>query len=184
MTTRSIAAGALAIPAVPGAESDPKSAAGLAERAKNAGLTISVAESLTAGNLAATLGAAPDSADRFSGGVVAYSATVKQRVLDIPDVPVVSATAAQTMAANVRALMDTDLAVATTGVGGPGPQDGEPPGSVWFAVATRHRVQAEHRHFGGDPQRVLEQTVRHAIGLLLAATRRFDYSVSPNPWDR
>ncbi|MFI6042617.1 CinA family protein [Nocardia sp. NPDC051321] len=150
-----------------------KSAVKLAELAKRDGLTIAVAESLTAGNLAATLGAAPDSAQWFRGGVVAYSAMVKYRVLDVPDVPVVSEVAARAMAESVRALMDTDIAVATTGVGGPDPQDGEPAGSVWFAVATRSRVDAEHQHYDGEPEEVLARSVRHAVGMLLAAAKSF-----------
>jgi nicotinamide-nucleotide amidase len=134
-------------------------------------LTVAVAESLTAGNLAAALGAAADSAHWFRGGVVAYSTEVKRRVLDVPDIPVVSETAAIAMAAGVRSLMDADLAVATTGVGGPGPQDGEAPGSVWFAVTTRRDAQASHRRFDGEPADVLDRTVRYAIELLLAAAR-------------
>ncbi|MFC9434444.1 CinA family protein [Nocardia sp. NPDC057030] len=150
-----------------------KSAVKLAELAKRDGLTVAVAESLTAGNLAATLGAAPDSAQWFRGGVVAYSTKVKYRVLEVPEGPVVSATAASAMAESVRALMDTDLAVATTGVGGPDPQDGEPAGSVWFAVATRAGVQAEHRQYDGEPEGVVDRSVRHAVGLLLSAAKSF-----------
>ncbi|MFI6166504.1 CinA family protein [Nocardia sp. NPDC051052] len=150
-----------------------KSAVKLAELAKRDGLTIAVAESLTAGNLAATLGAAPDSAQWFRGGVVAYSTMVKYRVLDVPDVPVVSEAAARAMAESVRALMDTDIAVATTGVGGPDPQDGEPAGSVWFAVATRAGVDAEHRHYDGEPEEVVARSVRHAVGMLLSAAKSF-----------
>lgn len=140
----------------------------LADLAERRGLTVAVAESLTAGNVAAALGAAPDSAVWFRGGVVAYAAEVKQRVLGVPDVPVVSEVAATAMAESVRALMDADIAVATTGVGGPGPQDGEPAGSVWFCVVSRSAARASHRHFDGDPAQVLDQSVRYALELLLS----------------
>ncbi|WP_067897056.1 CinA family protein [Nocardia vaccinii] len=143
----------------------------LAELAKRRALTVAVAESLTAGNLAAALGAAADSAQWFRGGVVAYSAEVKRRVLDVPDIPVVSAAAAIAMAEGVRSLMAADLTVATTGVGGPGPQDGEAPGSVWFAVASRRDARARHRRFDGEPADVLDRTVRYAIELLWSAAR-------------
>ncbi|BDT87409.1 CinA family protein [Nocardia cyriacigeorgica] len=140
----------------------------LAELAERHGLTVAVAESLTAGNVAAALGAAPDSAAWFRGGVIAYATEVKQRVLDVPDVPVVSETAATAMAEGVRALMDADIAVATTGVGGPGPQDGEPAGSVWFCASSRAGVRTSHRQFDGEPEKILDQSVQYAIELLLS----------------
>ena len=79
--------------------------------------------------------------------------------------------AAIAMAQGVRSLMDADFAVATTGVGGPGPQDGEEPGSMWFAVASRRDARAAHRRFDGEPAEVLDRTVRHAVELLLSAAR-------------
>ncbi|WP_433723136.1 CinA family protein [Nocardia sp. CA-129566] len=146
-------------------------AAELAEQVKRRGLTLAVAESLTAGNIAASLGAEADSAVWFRGGIVAYSTGVKRRVLGVADVPVVSEAAAVAMAEGVRSMMDADLAVSVTGVGGPGCQQGEPPGSVWFAIASRHTVRARHRQFDGDPGQVVDGSVRQAIELLLAAIR-------------
>ncbi|MGY0498497.1 CinA family protein [Nocardia sp. FBN12] len=140
----------------------------LADLAEQRGLTVAVAESLTAGNVAAALGAAPDSAVWFRGGIVAYATEVKRRVLDVPDVPVVSEAAATAMARGVRALMDADIAVATTGAGGPDPQDGEPAGSVWFCVVSRGDARASHRRFDGDPTEVVEQSTQYAIELLLS----------------
>lgn len=143
-------------------------ASDVAEFATRHGLSVAVAESLTGGNLAAALSAAPDSAQWFRGGVVAYSVLVKQTVLGVPDVPAVSETAAIAMAQGVRALTDADVAVATTGVGGPGSQDGEPAGSVWCATATRDTAWAVHHHFDGDPAAVLDQSVNCALELLHA----------------
>ncbi|GAA5086843.1 CinA family protein [Nocardia iowensis] len=142
----------------------------LAEVVQRGDLTVAVAESLTAGQIAAALGAAPESAEWFRGGVVAYSAQVKRSVLGVPEVPVVSETAAKAMAEGVTSLMGSTLSVAVTGVGGPGPQDGEPAGSVWFSVAGKD-VTASHRQFDGSPEEVLEQTVNHALELLLEAAR-------------
>ncbi|MEV0434840.1 CinA family protein [Nocardia sp. NPDC050413] len=148
-------------------------AADVGDFAERHGLTVAVAESLTGGNLAAALAAAPDSAQWFRGGVVAYSVTVKQSVLGVPDVPVVSETAALAMAEGVRALTDADIAAATTGVGGPGDQDGEPAGSVWCAVATRDTSWAVHRNFDGEPEQVLEQSVQCALEMLRESEKRF-----------
>ncbi|MFD3702005.1 CinA family protein [Nocardia sp. NPDC058658] len=156
----------------------------LAELAERCGITVAVAESLTAGNVAAALGAAPDSAVWFRGGVVAYATEVKRQVLGVPDVPVVSETAATAMAEGVRSLMDADIAVATTGAGGPDPQDGEPPGSVWFCVVSRGDARAEHRQFDGDPADVVERSVQYALELLLsmaqAVTRSSPVSADDN----
>ncbi|WP_410875956.1 CinA family protein [Nocardia sp. A7] len=143
----------------------------LAELAERRGVTVAVAESLTAGNVAAALGAAPNSAVWFRGGVVAYATEVKQHVLNVPAVPVVSEVAATAMAQGVRSLMDADFAVATTGVGGPEPQDGEPVGSVWFCVVSRSRARAIHRRFDGDPAEVVERSTRYALELLLSMAK-------------
>ncbi|MEU4311061.1 CinA family protein [Nocardia sp. NPDC024068] len=135
----------------------------IAERALRRGVGIAVAESLTAGNLAAALGAAPDSGEWFVGGVVAYTKQAKRRVLRVPDVPVVSERAAEAMARGVRELLAADIAVAVTGVGGPGPQDGEPAGSVWFAAATSSGATTWHHLLTGDPPRILDDTVTCAL---------------------
>ncbi|MFD6107836.1 CinA family protein [Nocardia salmonicida] len=143
----------------------------LAEVAKRSGVTIATAESLTAGNVATALGAAPDAAVWYRGGVVAYAADVKRCVLGVPDVPVVSETAARAMAEGVRSLMDADIAVATTGVGGPDPQDGEAAGSVWFCVVSRSDARVSHRQYDGDPAEVVDRSVKYAIELLLSMAK-------------
>ncbi|MBF6076874.1 CinA family protein [Nocardia beijingensis] len=143
----------------------------LAELAKQSEITVAVAESLTSGRLSATLGAAPDSSAWFRGGLVAYSTEVKRSVLGVPDVPVVSRPAAEAMATAVRDLLKAVVAVAVTGAGGPDPQDGQPPGSVWFAIATEHDVRAWHHQFDGEPKDVLDQTVDRASESLLDTVR-------------
>ncbi|PPJ20993.1 CinA family protein [Nocardia nova] len=139
----------------------------IAELAAAAGSTIAVAESLTSGKIASALGAAPDAGQWFRGGVVAYSPEVKRTVLDMPDVPVVSRPAAEALAANVRKMLGASYSVAVTGVGGPEPSDGEPPGTVWFATASETAVTACRAEFDGEPEEVLEQTVRFALSCLL-----------------
>ncbi|MEV0246807.1 CinA family protein [Nocardia sp. NPDC050712] len=143
----------------------------LATLAAESELTVAVAESLTGGNLCAALGAASSSGDWFRGGIVAYSRTVKHDLLKVPPGPVVCEPAAVAMADGVRALLDATLAIAVTGAGGPDSQDGEPPGSVWFAMSTPNDTIAEHRHFDGEPGKVLDQTIAHALDLLLTAVK-------------
>ncbi|RMI29974.1 CinA family protein [Nocardia stercoris] len=131
--------------------------------------TVAIAESLTCGQLSSALGAAPDSAQWLRGAVVSYSADVKRQVLGVPDVPVVSETAARAMAIGVRKLLGADVAVAVTGVGGPDPQDGEPAGSVWLAVHREDRTWSRHEQFDADPEEVLRRTVEVALEMVRAA---------------
>lgn len=139
----------------------------VADLAGARGETVAVAESLTSGNIAAALGAAPDAANWLRGGVVAYNPEVKRTVLGMPDVPVVSRPAAEALAKNVRTLLGADIAVAVTGVGGPEPSDGEPAGTVWFGTASDAGVTACSAHFDGEPEDVLDQTIRFALTCLL-----------------
>ncbi|PXX71215.1 nicotinamide-nucleotide amidase [Nocardia tenerifensis] len=142
--------------------------AALAQRTES---TVAVAESLTAGQIAAAFGAAPDSGDWFRGGVVAYSRYVKHHVLDVPEGPVVSRVSAEAMARTVRSMTDATIAVGVTGVGGPDRQDDEPPGTVWFAIAVDDAPVALRRQFEGEPGEVLDQTIDQALELVLAAMK-------------
>jgi nicotinamide-nucleotide amidase len=73
------------------------------------------------------------------------------------------------MASGVATLLDADLAVAVTGVGGPGHEEGHPPGTVWFAVTSPAGQHAELRRFHGGPAEILAATTHHALRLLLGA---------------
>jgi nicotinamide-nucleotide amidase len=100
------------------------------------GLTLAVAESLTGGLVAARLVNVPGASAWFRGGVVTYASDLKRTLLDVPPGPVVSEEAAAAMATGVRRVMDADVGLGVTGVAGPDPQDGQPPGTVFLAVAT------------------------------------------------
>lgn len=134
--------------------------------ARSAHVFLATAESLTGGQISCLLGAAPASSDWYRGSVVAYSSEVKHRVLKVPDGPVVSEASARAMAGAVAELLGADIAVAVTGAGGPDPQDGQPPGTVWFGLFTHGHVEAEMRRFDGDPQDVVTATTEHALVLL------------------
>lgn len=139
----------------------------MSELADSGVLTVACAESLTAGAVASRIGAAANAGDWFRGGVVAYSRSVKHTLLRVPPGPVVCETAARGMARSVAELLGADVAVAVTGVGGPGDQDGEPPGTVWFAAVGGDDVDVEHHRFEGKPEDVLEQTVVRALEMLV-----------------
>jgi nicotinamide-nucleotide amidase len=108
----------------------------IAAKATAAGLAVGTAESLTVGALAQALGAGDGAAEWFRGGVVAYASEVKFDVLGVQQGPVITALCAEQMAWGARRVLGADVAVAVTGVGGPDPEEGCPPGTVYVAVAS------------------------------------------------
>lgn len=145
----------------------PDRTAELASAAMDRGIRIAVAESLTCGLLASTIGKGSDAETWFAGGVVAYQTAVKESVLGFtPGVDPCSAECAEQLARGVRTLLDVDLAVATTGVGGPDPQDGHEPGTVYLGWSSSRGDGHRRFSFDGDPGAVLEQTVDAAVALL------------------
>ena len=74
--------------------------------------------------------------------------------------------AVEAMAAGVAKLMGADAAVAASGCGGPGEQEGQPPGTTWIAARVRGRTRTELHHFDGDPGDVLAQARRRSLELL------------------
>jgi nicotinamide-nucleotide amidase len=138
---------------------------------RSSGRTLAVAESLTCGNLAARLGAGEEASEWFRGGVIAYMDDVKFTVLGVTPGPVVTAVCAEQMAVGVRDLLGADISIAVTGVGGPGPAEGQPAGTVYIAVATSTRVSVVEEHFRGGPERVLRSTMSRAISLATSQLR-------------
>jgi nicotinamide-nucleotide amidase len=135
----------------------------IARRAQKTGLTVATAESLTSGQVAAHLGAASGSSSWFKGAVVAYDDEVKYKVLDVPRGPVVSEECGSAMADGARRLLDADVAVGLTGVGGPDEQDGHPPGTVYVAVSGAEGGSCRHHRFEGDPKAVLTAAALEAL---------------------
>jgi nicotinamide-nucleotide amidase len=133
---------------------------------KHGGYTLAVAESLTGGLLASAFARAPESSEWFRGGVVAYSRAVKYDLLGVPDGPVVSEAAALAMARGAGRLLEADVAVAVTGVGGPDPQDGEPPGTVWAAFWPDQLGDAVLLRLSGSPESICQQVCAQTVRML------------------
>jgi len=127
------------------------------------GEQMAVAESLTGGLLASVLAATEDASEWFRGSVTAYQSSTKQRVLGLPPGPVVTEAAARTMAEGVAALLDANLAVAVTGVGGPGPEEGQPAGTVWMAIRYRADTVTQRLLLAGAPEDICAQTCAAAL---------------------
>lgn len=140
------------------------------------GLTVAVAESLTGGLVVADLVSVPGASAVVRGGVVAYATELKHELLGV-DADLlaaggpIQAAVAEQMAVGVRVRLGADLGLATTGVAGPDPQDGHPPGEVWIAVATADGVRAVRLELGGDRDAVRRETVVAVLGLALESSR-------------
>ncbi len=94
------------------------------------GWTIGLAESVTGGLVGARLTGIAGSSDVFRGSIVSYATEVKQRVLGVPDGPVVTEEAAIAMAHGARRQLGCDVALSLTGVAGPAEQEGRPAGTL------------------------------------------------------
>jgi nicotinamide-nucleotide amidase len=150
----------------PADERHEELAAQVSGLARRNGVTVAVAESLTGGNVAVALAAAESASEWFRGSLVAYSSEVKHEVLDVPDGPVVSAEAAAAMAVGVRRLLRADVAVGVTGAGGPAPQDGQDPGTVFVAVDDGTEQHVRRLDLTGDPQEVLVAAAGETLEML------------------
>ena len=139
----------------------------LSELATARRLRVCVAESLTSGRFANTVGRGADASTWFAGGIVAYLTEVKERVLGVvPGTDPCSAACAEQLAAGARYLFDADICVSTTGVGGPGPEGGHPAGTVYLGWATPTAVGHRRLSLPGDPESVLDACVAAATRLL------------------
>ncbi|WP_351229156.1 CinA family protein [Streptomyces sp. NPDC002133] len=150
----------------------PAAAAGVLALLEARGETLAVAESLTGGLVAAELTAVPGSSKTFRGSVTAYATGLKQDILGVDGTLLAARGAvdpdvAAQMAAGVRTRLGAGWGIATTGVAGPEPQDGQPVGTVFVAVAgpdgTR-KVSA--LRLNGDRAEIRRESVRSVLELL------------------
>jgi nicotinamide-nucleotide amidase len=139
-------------------------------------LMLATAESCTGGMIVAALTDIAGSSDVVERGFVTYSNRAKTELLGVPaalidQVGAVSAEVAQAMAAGALAHAPVDLAVAVTGIAGPGGGTAEKPvGLVHFGIARRDgMLRTEHTVFPGDRAAVRRATVERALRLLLDA---------------
>lgn len=137
------------------------------------GETVAVAESLTGGLLGATITAVPGVSATFRGGVVAYATDVKSSVLGVDAEALalsgpVDRVVAGHMASGVRILLQASYGLATTGVAGPDPQDGHPPGEVHLGLAGggRRRLRVRSLQLEGDRAGIRAAAVVAALAFL------------------
>ena len=142
----------------------------LGDQLRQRDLTVAVAESMTAGLLAATLADLPESSKRFLGGVVSYTADKKMELLGIPEAViskdgVVSQATARLMAEGARRLLGAGLAISITGVAGPEEQDGKPVGLTYIGVSLDGTTRVREYHWPGGRATNRVASVEAAIEL-------------------
>uniref|UniRef100_UPI0026F34430 nicotinamide-nucleotide amidohydrolase family protein n=1 Tax=Streptococcus danieliae TaxID=747656 RepID=UPI0026F34430 len=117
---------------------------------------------LTAGLLQAELAGLPGASTVFPGGFVTYSLEQKSQVLGIPledlrAAGMVSAWAAEQMAAGARARTGADLALSLTGVAGPDKLEGQEVGTVWLGLAGPEGTSSHRLYLGGRDRNTIRQ---------------------------
>lgn len=153
----------------------------LADALRRRGWHMASAESCTGGLVAAACTAVAGSSDWFERGFVSYSNAAKTQMLGVDSGLIaahgaVSEPVARAMAVGALEQAGVDLAVAVTGIAGPGGAvPGKPVGTVWLALAVRGaadappQVTAQLLQLQGDRAAVREQTVREALRRLCGA---------------
>jgi PncC family amidohydrolase len=137
------------------------------------GLTLAAAESCTGGLVAHRITNVPGSSRYFLGSVVVYSATLKERLLEVREETirvhtVYSAEVALEMAQGARRVTSADIGVGITGIAGPdGGTPERPVGLVYIGVATERLERVEKFQFAGERSSIKEQAAEQALRLVL-----------------
>lgn len=137
------------------------------------GLTLATAESCTAGNIAAVITAIPGSSRFYKGGIVAYSDEVKTGLLGVDpetlaEQGAVSEEVVKEMVKGAMKAMNSDCAVATSGIAGPtGGTPDKPVGTVWIAVAMKDRIITMKAEGDEGRNKNIEKATLNALLLLL-----------------
>ena len=138
-------------------------------RMEREGAPLSTMESLTGGLLGAQITRVPGASRFYLGGVVSYSVGAKARFGVPQDLlsRTVSAETARAMAEAARCLFGSTYALATSGVAGPDPLEGERPGTVYVALAGPTGAEVRRYRFPGDRETVRLRSVYAALALLV-----------------
>jgi len=139
---------------------------------KNSGKTLAVAESCTGGYISHLITSVPGSSVYYNGGVTAYSNSVKKKLLGVSETSLdkygaVSKVVAKEMALGIKKALNSDYAIATTGIAGPGGGTEEKPvGTVWIAVAGETKTVVKKFVFGENRERNIIRSSQTALQML------------------
>ncbi|NQU53840.1 MAG: CinA family nicotinamide mononucleotide deamidase-related protein, partial [Bacteroidetes bacterium] len=139
---------------------------------KAKGKMLAVAESCTGGYISHLITSVAGSSEFFNGSVTAYSNKVKENLLGVKngtliEFGAVSEQVAKEMALGAKQVLNSDYAIATTGIAGPtGGTDEKPVGTVWIAVAGKNKVFARKFVFGDNRERNIIRSSQTALQIL------------------
>jgi nicotinamide-nucleotide amidase len=156
-------------------EGEADLAAVVLELCRARGLKLGVAESCTGGMLGERLTAVPGSSDVVRGGVIAYDDAVKRSLLGVPldllrEHGAVSEPVVRAMARGARACLDVAVALAITGIAGPGGgSEAKPVGTVWIALDLHGTIETRHLRLWGDRDEIRRRSAQAALELLRRA---------------
>ncbi len=151
----------------------------LLETAKAKGIMIATAESCTGGMVSAAITDIAGSSAIFDRTFVTYTNAAKQQMLDVKTETLdaygaVSEPVAAEMAAGARAHSDAQIAVAITGIAGPGGSEHKPEGRVCFGLDSANFSKTETVDFGPlGRDKVRKAATKHALALLQDAVDSF-----------
>ena len=134
--------------------------------------TLAVAESCTGGLISKLLTELPGSSSYFSLGVVTYSNKAKEKILKIPGQLIakkgaVSIEVARKMASSVRSIAKTDFGIGVTGIAGPGGSTAaKPAGTVFIAIAGKHKTLCKKFKFSGNRNAIRRKAALQSLKLL------------------
>jgi nicotinamide-nucleotide amidase len=137
--------------------------------------TVATAESCTGGYIAHLITSKAGSSSIYNGSIVSYANEVKENILGVKPETLqqYGAVSEQTVIEMVQGVLkaiNTDYAIATSGIMGPdGGSPEKPVGTVWIAVGNKEKVKASQHFFRYDRTRNIEMTAQMALTLL----RRF-----------
>lgn len=131
--------------------------------------TLTCAESCTGGLLSAAITSRAGSSAFFERAYITYADSAKTQILNVNvntlrHYGAVSKETVQEMALGALIAAKSDYALSISGIAGPdGGTEEKPVGTVWFGLATKGQIFAEHALFEGDRQQIREQAVRFAL---------------------
>ena len=134
--------------------------------------TLSVAESITGGNLSSSFISESGASSFFLGSVVTYSKNSKIEILnisseDLQNNSLVSGYVSKNMAESCKKLFKSSYSISTTGNAGPKTNDSvSNVGQVFISVASKRGIFTEEFNFKGTRKEIIEQTVKNAHKIL------------------
>lgn len=155
------------------ADRDTDMAGALAQKLLMSNTSISLAESCTGGYIANALIKQAGISAVMKGAIVSYSNEIKHRELGVPQEVfstegAVSETCAKAMVEGILRKFDTDVAISTTGIAGPGgATDDKPVGLVYIGVANKQQTIVKRFVFNGNREQFMQRTCTAALHMLL-----------------